>query len=113
MCNNPLFDGGLRRKFTGAKQITEDTDSSTLRRGVVGEHPDFIEVRFARTNGGVGRENVGMSNHNAAEKAAPRKSKVSSAMAINGGLGGPKAMAKAAADGQLVNIPVLPLKSME
>ena len=52
------------------------------------------------------RENVGMSNHNAAEKAAPRKSKVSSAMEINGGLGGPKAMAKAAADGQLVNIPV-------
>ena len=30
-------------------------------------------------------------------------------MEINGGLGGPKAMAKAAADGQLVNIPVLPL----
>ena len=30
-------------------------------------------------------------------------------MLISGGLGGPKAMAKAAADGQLVNIPVRPL----
>ena len=30
-------------------------------------------------------------------------------MEIIGGLGGPKAMAKAAADGQLVNIPVRPL----
>lgn len=34
-------------------------------------------------------------------------------MAINYGLDGPKAMAKAAADGHLVNIPVLPLLSME
>lgn len=34
-------------------------------------------------------------------------------MAINYGLGGPKAMAKAAADGQPVNIPALPFFSME
>ena len=34
-------------------------------------------------------------------------------MEIIHGLGGPKAMAKAAADGQLVNIPTLPLFSME
>ncbi len=34
-------------------------------------------------------------------------------MAINYGLGGPKAMAKAAADGQPVNIPALPYVSME
>ena len=46
-----------------------------------------------------------MSNHNPNEKLEPRKSKVSLALAINHGLGGPKAMAKAAADGQLVNIP--------
>ena len=50
-----------------------------------------------------------MSNHKSDEKSDSRKSKVSSAMAINGGLGGPKAMAKAEADGQLVNIPVRPL----
>ena len=47
-----------------------------------------------------------MSNHKADENSAPRKSKVSSAMEVNGGLGGPKAMAKAEADGQPVNIPV-------
>lgn len=49
-----------------------------------------------------------MSNHNPNEKLEPRKSKVSVALAINHGLGGPKAMAKAAADGMLVNIPALP-----
>ena len=52
-----------------------------------------------------GRENVGMSNHKLGEKPNPRKSKVSVAMAINHGLGDPKAMARAAADGQPVNIP--------
>ncbi len=72
--------------------------------GVVGEHFKCVEAPAARRGGALGRENVGMSNHKAAEKAAPRKSKVSSAMEINGGLGGPKAMAKAAADGQGVNI---------
>ena len=49
-----------------------------------------------------------MSNHYPNEKLEPRKSKVSVALAINHGLGGPKAMAKAAADGKLVNIPALP-----
>ena len=54
------------------------------------------------------RENVGMSNHNPNEKLGPRKSKVSVALAINHGLGGPKPMPKGAGDGQLVNIPALP-----
>ncbi len=54
-----------------------------------------------------------MSNHNPNEKLGPRKSKVSVALAINHGLVGPKAMAKAAADGQTVNIPSLPQFSME
>ena len=49
-----------------------------------------------------------MSNHNPNEKLEPRKSKVSVALAINHGLGGPKVMAKAAADGQQVNIPARP-----
>ena len=80
---------------------------------MVGEHPSTIEGPDVSRAGGAGRENVGMSNHKANEKLAPWKSKVSSAMEINGGLDGPKAMAKAEADGQLVNIPVLPLKSME
>ena len=61
-----------------------------------------------RVAGAAGRENVGMSNHNPNEKLEPRKSKVSVALAINHGLGGPKVMAKAAADGKLVNIPARP-----
>ena len=40
-----------------------------------------------------------MSNHKSDEKSDLRKPKVSVAMAINHGLGGPKAMAKAEADG--------------
>jgi hypothetical protein len=52
-----------------------------------------------RTAGAFGRENVGMSNPKLNEKFNPRKSKVSVAMTINHGLGNPKAMAKAAADG--------------
>ncbi|HDH31584.1 MAG TPA: hypothetical protein ENH26_02305 [Candidatus Wolfebacteria bacterium] len=73
--------------------------------GVVGEHFICDEVSAVRRGGAYGRENVGMSNRNPAEKAGPRKSKVSSATDIGGGLGDPKAMAKAEVDGQLVNIP--------
>ena len=49
-----------------------------------------------------------MSNHNPNEKLEPRKSKVSVALAINHGLGGPKVIPKGAADGKLVNIPARP-----
>jgi len=77
-------------------------------RAAVGEHSYSIEVPAVRRDGGIRRENVGMSNHYPNEKLEPRKSKVSVALAINHGLGGPKAMAKAAADGKLVNIPALP-----
>ena len=55
--------------------------------------------------GATRSKNVGTSNHKAAENAARRKTKVSSATIINGGLVGPKGMAKAAPDGQRVNIP--------
>ena len=75
---------------------------------MVGEHSYSIEAGAVRPCGGIRRENVGMSNHYPNEKLEPRKSKVSVALAINHGLGGPKAMAKAAADGKLVNIPALP-----
>lgn len=54
-----------------------------------------------------------MSNHKFSENLNHRKSKVSSATNIDGGLGGPKAMVKTAADGQLVNIPALPYFSMK
>lgn len=72
---------------------------------MVGEHSKGVEAAAARRGGALGRENVGMSNHNPNEKLEPRKSKVSVALAINHGLGDPKVMAKAAADGQPVNIP--------
>ena len=76
-----------------------------LCAGVVGEHSDSNEARPVRASGAIRRENVGMSNPNPNEKLEPRKSKVSVALAINHGLGGPKAIAKAEADGQTVNIP--------
>ena len=58
------------------------------------------------THGGVLRsKNVGTSNHNAGEKPARRKTKVSLAMIVSQGLVGPKGMAKAVLDGHMVNIP--------
>jgi len=75
---------------------------------VVGEHSLGVEAASARSRGAQGRENVGMSNHNPTEKVGPRKSKVSVALAINHGLGDPKAIPKGAADGEPVNIPARP-----
>ena len=75
---------------------------------VVGEHSHRTEAAAARRRGALRRENVGMSNHNPNEKLGPRKSKVSVALAINHGLGGPKAIPKGAADGKTVNIPSRP-----
>ena len=49
-----------------------------------------------------------MSNRNSSENLLHRKPKDSLAMAINQGLGGPKANPKGEADGQPVNIPALP-----
>ncbi len=60
-----------------------------------------------RAFGAHRRENADISNHIYNEKLYPRKSKVSVAMAINHGLGDPKAMARAAANGKPVNIPAL------
>ena len=58
-----------------------------------------------RFNGALRSENVGMSNRNGSEILSHRKPEVSLAMAINQGLGGPKANPKGVADGQPVNIP--------
>jgi hypothetical protein len=54
-----------------------------------------------------------MSNRNMCEIRIHRKSKVSWAMVIIPGLGGPKARPKGVVDGQLVNIPALLSYSME
>ncbi len=65
--------------------------------------------------GGVHRsENVGISNHNPDEISGRRKPKVSLAMNISQGLGGPKPSAEGqASDGQPVNIPALQRLSKE
>ena len=73
--------------------------------GMVGECSGCDEVLEATRDGAAGSKNVGTSNRKSDEKSDRRKSKVSLAMEISQGLVGPKAMAKAAADGQLVNIP--------
>ena len=51
--------------------------------GVVGEHCKSLEGDTARVAGAVTKENVGISNDNAGEKPAHRKTKVSSAMLIS------------------------------
>ena len=61
-----------------------------------------------RASGAFGSKNVGTSNRNDAENASRRKIKVSLVMSISQGLVGPKGMAKAAPDGQQVNIPAPP-----
>ena len=57
-------------------------------------------------------ENVGMSNRNPDERSGHRKPKVSLAMVINQGLVGPKGMTTVGPDGQMVNIPSLPVGAM-
>ncbi len=58
-----------------------------------------------RLCGGWRSENVGTSNRNSGESPEHRKPKVSLAMLIIQGLGGPKEKPKGVSDGQPVNIP--------
>ncbi len=60
-------------------------------------------MRYA---GLVTKENVGISNDNAGEKPAHRKTKVSPAMLISRGQSGPNANPKGVVDGQQINISV-------
>jgi hypothetical protein len=55
--------------------------------------------------GAFGSKNVGTSNHNGGGKPPRRKTKVSFSMIVREGLVGPKGMAKAVLDGNMVNIP--------
>ena len=57
---------------------------------VVGERSSFVEAESVRIRGERGSENVGMSNRNSGESPERRKPKVSLAMTISQGLGGPK-----------------------
>ena len=74
------------------------------RRGV-GEYPCRNEGYDVSRTGAARSKNVGMSNRKSDEMSDHRKSKVSLAMNINQGLGGPKATPKGLVDGQPVNIP--------
>ena len=73
--------------------------------GVVGECSGRNEAHDASRSGAARSKNVGTSNRKSDEKSDRRKSKVSLAMEISQGLVGPKVMAKAATNGQRVNIP--------
>ena len=66
-----------------------------------------------RFGGALRSENAGMSNRNPDEISGHRKPKVSSAMTINRGLGGPKGKARAVPNGQPVNIPAHPLDKLQ
>ena len=74
---------------------------------MVGERSKCSEAHGVSQGGAFGSENVGTSNRKSGEIPDHRKPKVSLAMEISQGLVGPKPMAKAAGDGQLVNIPAL------
>ena len=80
---------------------------------MVGERSSCSEAHAVRRGGARRSENVGTSNHKKREIRFHRKPKVSLATKIVQGLVGPKAMAKAGADGQQVNIPARALYSME
>ena len=71
------------------------------------------EAKGASHGGVQGSKNAGMSNRNMCEIRIHRKSKVSWAMVIIPGLGGPKARPKGVVDGMTVNIPSLRYDSME
>ena len=71
---------------------------------MVGERFLGSEVHTVRWDGAQRSENVGTSNRKFDEISDHRKPKVSLAMEISQGLVGPKAMAKAVADGHAVNI---------
>jgi len=75
---------------------------------MVGEHSKRAEVSPARGDGALGRENAGMSNRKSGENPDGRKPKVSVAMEISHGLGGPKvipAFGQGQPMGKPVNIP--------
>ena len=88
-------------------KIENSSASSAARCGDGRGASLLLRSSFVRKGGAVGSENVGMSNHNPDESSGHRKPKVSLAMSISQGLGGPKMNPKGVVDGQPVNIPAL------
>jgi len=72
---------------------------------VVGKCSLCSEAEGVSHSGAKRSKNAEISNRNAGEIPAHRKSKVSWAMAITPGLVGPKARPKGVVDGHTVNIP--------
>ena len=106
MRNSLLTKEFCTEDLSGLKFSTEDKDTIALQwygRGA----SLLLRSSFARKGGAVGSENVGMSNRNPDESSGHRKPKVSLAMSISQGLGGPKTNPKGVVDGQPVNIPAL------
>ena len=88
----------MRQKFNGNKFGTEDTTDRAHKIYVFGRGrgASSLQRSLDVSRGGAMRsENVGMSNHNAPESGAHRKSKVSLAMTISQGLGGPNVLPSA------------------
>ena len=90
----------------GVKHHAETAGVHCLRTVyAVGERSHRDEGQGVTHSGVMRSKNVGTSNHNADEKSARRKIKVSFAMDFSEGLVGPRSMAKAGHDGHTVNIP--------
>ena len=97
----------MRHKLSGLSVVPKVRTSRHSCCDLVGERSKCSEAHGASRSGAFGSENVGTSNHKSGEIPDHRKPKVSLAMSISQGLVGPKPMAKAGGNGQLVNIPAL------
>ena len=89
----------LRRKYSGAKPITEAA-SFSVYRGAVGEHSSVGRSHTVRSGGRTRRDDAGMSSDKHGEKPCHRKPKVSWGRLILPGLVGPKSRPKGVDDGQ-------------
>ena len=82
MRNSLLVEHSGAENLTGLKYRAEVTDPFIW---MVEEHSIGLRRCTARYAGGIGRENVGMSNEKAGEKPARRKPKVSRGRLIRSG----------------------------
>ena len=108
MRNSLLTKEFCAEDLRGSSSVPKIRTPINLLMRVVGERPYCSEVYGVSRNGAIGSENVGMSNHNRREIRRHLKPKVSLAIAIIQGLGGPKLNPKGVSDGQPVNIPARP-----
>ena len=90
MRNSLLVECLCAEDVTGLEHNTEVSDSVHFRVSrMVGEHSIDLRRCVVRHAGGIGRENVGMSNEKKDEKSFRRKPEVSRGRLIRSGLVGP------------------------